>query len=45
MPRSRRRIRERRVDEFEALAAPRGLVLDSVIDLTDQRCLLEFRLR
>lgn len=36
--------RERRVDEFRALAAPHGLVLDTVTDLTDQRCLLEFRL-
>ncbi|WP_051182459.1 methyltransferase [Nocardia vinacea] len=27
-----------------ALAAPHGLVLDTVTDLTDQRCLLEFRL-
>ncbi|MEU4742177.1 methyltransferase [Actinosynnema sp. NPDC023658] len=36
--------RERRVDEFRALAGARGLVLDAVTDLTDQRCLLEFRL-
>jgi SAM-dependent methyltransferase len=35
--------RERRLDEFRALAAPHGLVLDTVTDLTDQRCLLEFR--
>ena len=35
--------RERRVDEFRALAAPHGLVLDAVTDLTDQRCLPEFR--
>ncbi|WP_198654686.1 MULTISPECIES: methyltransferase [Nocardia] len=35
--------RERRVDEFRALAAAHGLVLDAVVDLTDQRCLLEFR--
>ncbi|MFI6046961.1 methyltransferase [Nocardia sp. NPDC051321] len=36
--------RERRIDEFRALAAPHGLTLDTVTDLTDQRCLLEFRL-
>nr|WP_184694859.1 methyltransferase [Saccharothrix tamanrassetensis] len=36
--------RERRVDEFRTLASAHGLVLDTVIDLTDQRCLLEFRL-
>ncbi|MFI1917850.1 methyltransferase [Nocardia sp. NPDC020380] len=36
--------RERRIDEFRALTAPHGLVLDTVIELTDQRCLLEFRL-
>jgi SAM-dependent methyltransferase len=36
--------RERRVEEFRALAAPHGLVLDTVTDLTDQRCLLEFTL-
>ncbi|MEV0684835.1 methyltransferase [Nocardia sp. NPDC050378] len=36
--------RERRVDEFRALASAHGLVLDTVTDLTDQRCLLEFRL-
>jgi len=36
--------RERRIDEFRALAAPHGLVLDTVTDLTDQRCLLEFHL-
>lgn len=35
--------RERRIDEFRALAAPHGLVLDTVITLTDQRCLLEFQ--
>jgi hypothetical protein len=35
--------RERRVDEFRTLAAAHGLVLDAVTDLTDQRCLLEFR--
>jgi hypothetical protein len=34
--------RERRPEEFRTLAAPHGLTLDSVIDLTDQRCLLEF---
>jgi 2,7-dihydroxy-5-methyl-1-naphthoate 7-O-methyltransferase len=36
--------RERRVDEFRALASAHGLVLDTVTDLTDRRCLLEFRL-
>jgi 2,7-dihydroxy-5-methyl-1-naphthoate 7-O-methyltransferase len=36
--------RERRVDEFRTLAAAHGLVLDTVTPLTDQRCLLEFRL-
>lgn len=36
--------RERRIDEFRALASVHGLALDTVIDLTDQRCLLEFRL-
>ena len=36
--------RERRIDEFRALSSSHGLVLDMVIDLTDQRCLLEFRL-
>ncbi|WP_454197917.1 methyltransferase [Nocardia sp. Marseille-Q1738] len=36
--------RERRVDEFRTLASAHGLVLDTVTDLTDQRCLLEFRL-
>ncbi|HEX2134063.1 MAG TPA: methyltransferase [Actinophytocola sp.] len=36
--------RERRTDEFRALASPHGLVLDTVTDLTEQRCLLEFRL-
>jgi hypothetical protein len=35
--------RERRVDEFRTLAAAHGLTLDTVIDLTDERCLLEFR--
>ncbi|SDM68377.1 O-methyltransferase [Allokutzneria albata] len=35
--------RERRVDEFRALGAAHGLVLDTVTTLTDQRCLLEFR--
>jgi SAM-dependent methyltransferase len=35
--------RERRVDEFRALAEPHGLVLATVTELTDQRCLLEFR--
>ena len=36
--------RERRLDEFRSLAAPHGLDLDEVTDLTDQRSLLEFRL-
>ena len=36
--------RERRVDEFRTLASAHGLVLDTVTDLTEQRCLLEFRL-
>lgn len=35
--------RERRIDEFRTLGSAHGLVLDTVIDLTDQRCLLEFR--
>lgn len=35
--------RERRIDEFRALCGPHGLVLDAVVDLTGQRCLLEFR--
>lgn len=35
--------RERSVEEFRALAAPHGLVLDAVTELTHQRCLLEFR--
>lgn len=36
--------RERRLDEFRALGSAHGLVLDTVTDLTDHRCLLEFRL-
>lgn len=36
--------RERRIDEFRTLAAEHGLILDTVTDLTDQRCLLEFQL-
>jgi hypothetical protein len=36
--------RERQIDEFRTLAAPHGLSLDTVTDLTDQRCLLEFQL-
>lgn len=36
--------RERRIDEFRTLASAHGLALDTVTDLTDQRCLLEFRL-
>ena len=35
--------RERRIDEFRALAAAHGLALEAVTDLTDERCLLEFR--
>lgn len=35
--------RERRIEEFQVLAAAHGLVLDAVADLTEQRCLLEFR--
>ncbi|MBP2471430.1 hypothetical protein JOF53_000302 [Crossiella equi] len=35
--------RERGLEEFRALAGPHGLVLDSVVELTRQRCLLEFR--
>ena len=35
--------RERTVEEFRALGADHGLALESVVDLTDQRCLLEFR--
>ncbi|XVS62266.1 methyltransferase [Actinosynnema sp. CA-299493] len=35
--------RERRLDEFRALGSSHGLVLDTVTDLTDHRCLLEFR--
>lgn len=34
--------RERRLDEFRALATPHGLILDTVTTLTDQRSLLEF---
>lgn len=36
--------RERRIDEFRTLAAAHDLTLDTVTDLTDHRCLLEFRL-
>jgi len=36
--------RERRLDEFRALAEPHRLVLDSVVALSDERCLLDFRL-
>ncbi|HJP72673.1 MAG TPA: methyltransferase [Pseudonocardiaceae bacterium] len=36
--------RERTVDEFRALASAHGLVLDTAKDVSDQRCLLEFRL-
>ena len=35
--------RERRVEEFEALASAHGLVLDGVTDVSDGRSLLEFR--
>ena len=35
--------RERRVEEFRDLATAHGLVLDGVIDVSDGRCLLEFR--
>jgi hypothetical protein len=37
--------RERRVEEFRTLGSAHGLVLDAVVELTDERCLLEFRLR
>ncbi|GAB1511402.1 methyltransferase [Actinophytocola sp. KF-1] len=35
--------RERRVEEFRDLAAPHGLVLEHVTDISDGRCLLDFR--
>lgn len=35
--------RERRIEEFEALAAGHGLVLEGTSDVSDGRCLLEFR--
>ena len=35
--------RERRVDEFRALGDAHGLVLETVVDLTGERCLVEFR--
>lgn len=35
--------RERTLDEFHALASACGLVLDTVKDVSDQRCLLELR--
>jgi SAM-dependent methyltransferase len=35
--------RERRVDEFRALAAGHGLVLDTVTTVSTGRCLLDFR--
>ncbi|MBF6237469.1 methyltransferase [Nocardia otitidiscaviarum] len=35
--------RERRIDEFRSLAVAHGLILETVRDLTEQRCLLEFR--
>ena len=34
--------RERRLDEFRALGSAHGLALDTVTELTDERCLLEF---
>jgi 2,7-dihydroxy-5-methyl-1-naphthoate 7-O-methyltransferase len=34
--------RDRTLIEFRDLAEPHGLTLATVIDLTDQRCLLEF---
>lgn len=37
--------RERTLTEFRTLAAAHDLALDTVTDLTDQRCLLEFRAR
>ncbi|WP_306362149.1 methyltransferase [Nocardia sp. CC227C] len=36
--------RERRIAEFRSLAAAHGLVLETVRDLAEQRCLLEFRM-
>jgi hypothetical protein len=36
--------RDRTVEEFRALGGAHGLVLTTVTDLTEQRCLLEFRL-
>ncbi|MEU6186425.1 methyltransferase [Nocardia sp. NPDC047038] len=36
--------RERRIEEFRTLATAHGLTLDTVADLTEQRCLLELRL-
>ncbi|MCE7000834.1 methyltransferase [Saccharothrix sp. S26] len=36
--------RERRLEEFRALGAAHGLVLDSVTELTDHRCVLDFRI-
>nr|WP_246108123.1 methyltransferase [Saccharothrix saharensis] len=35
--------RERRLAEFRALASAHGLALDTVTEVTDQRCLLDFR--
>jgi SAM-dependent methyltransferase len=35
--------RERRVEEFETLAAAHGLALVAVTDVSEERCLLEFR--
>ena len=35
--------RERRVEEFRALARAHGLVLDTVAEVSSSRCLLEFR--
>ena len=35
--------RDRRVEEFRTLAAAHGLTLDALVELTNQRSLLEFR--
>lgn len=35
--------RERRIEEFRALVSRHRLVLEGVTELTDQRCLLDFR--
>lgn len=36
--------RERRIEEFRALAAAHDLTLGTVTELTTERCLLEFEL-